>query len=129
MTTLPFISCGLGLALAIGFECVYAYVDKRWDTPADKDTWFIGIWSVVIAILICCGAMPLTPSGLFPWVPFFVVFILHMFINSGDGAYSRRSNSPPRYRPTSTPPTPPVNPGGRDMQNVPKPKPNNNQNG
>jgi hypothetical protein len=129
MTTLPFITCGLGLGVAIGFESAYAYIDKRWDTPADKDVWLICMWSTVIAVLICCGAMPLTPSGLFPFVPFLVVFVLHVYISCGGGSFGCRRNMIPRYRPPSTPPTPPVNPVGRDMQNVSKPKSNNQQKG
>jgi hypothetical protein len=116
-----YICCALGIAVAALFEVTYAYVDARWDTPADKDEWLIGVWSIVIAVLICCGAMPLTPKGLLPWGPFYVVFVFHIFLNSFGGTFARRSVLPPRYPPSTTPP---ANSDGRDVKKI---TPNNNQ--
>jgi hypothetical protein len=129
MTTLAFISCGLGLALAVFFEIALNYVDKRWDTPLDKVEWLLVFWGIIFAVLICGNIIPLKSPGMEDWIPFDIVAAIHLWVGVSGGSFSRRSISPPYYPPTSIPPTPPVNPGGRDIQNSPKPKSNNNQNG
>jgi len=119
-----YIGCALGIAVGVLFEVTYAYIDARWDTPADKDEWLLGVWSIVIAVLICCGAMPLTPKGLLPWVPFYVAFLFHIYMNSSGGTFTRRFIAPPRAPPVGTP-SPPDTSNGQDGRAVKKPS--NNQ--
>ncbi len=123
MITLPAITCVFGIGLAVVFEAAYDYIDKRWDTPLDKDNWLLVFWAIVIAVLICCGAMPLTTAGLFHWAPFCVVVSFHFFMVSGNQSFCRRKILPPQYSPTVIPPTPPANPNVRNVKNT---KPNNN---
>jgi len=129
MTTLAFISCGLGLALAVFFEIAFAYVDKRWDIPLDKVEWILVFWGIIFAVLICGNIIPLKSPGMEDWVPFYIVAAIHFYVGVSGGSFCRRSNYPPSYPPTSTPPTPPASPGERDMRNVTKSKTHNSQNG
>jgi hypothetical protein len=129
MIILAAITCVIAIFLVVLFEVTFAYIDERWDIPMDKMEWILVFWGLIFAVLICGKIMPLESPGITDWVPSLIVAAVHFYVDFSGGSFIRRSNLPPQYPPTSTPPKPPVNPGGRDVQNVPKPKSNNFQKG
>jgi hypothetical protein len=121
MTIQPLLTCALGLVLALLFEAAHAYVDKRWSTAFDKDDWFLGFWGMVVALLVCCRVMPLALPCMLNWVPFDVVVVLHAVMVQNGGSCVRRPGSPlPDL--DSTPPTPPADYDGQDLDCMKNPK-------
>ena len=91
----PVLTCALGIALAAVFELAYTYIDKRWNTPATKDGWVGTFWLLVILVLVLTKTMPYAPPGMFSWVPFIAVVLIHVAMVIDGSGFSRLPGSPP----------------------------------
>ena len=89
MTTLPLLIFIGSLLLAVAFECGYAFVNKRWSTPLDKDQWGVIYWFAIIIIGTTSRLMPLAPPMPSVVVPFFFIVIVHLLICVNGGSFER----------------------------------------
>jgi hypothetical protein len=77
------------LLLAVAFECGYAFVDKRWSTPFDKDQWGLIYWLAVGIIVATNQLIPQTLQMPRVLVPFGFVVIVHLLICVSGGSFER----------------------------------------
>lgn len=89
MIALPLLIFIGSLLLAIAFEYSYAFVNKRWATPLDKDQWGIIYWLAIIIIGATSRLIPLAPPMPFVLAPFIFVMIVHLLICVSGGSFER----------------------------------------
>jgi len=89
MTALPLLIFIGSLLLAIAFECVYAFVDRRWATPLEKEHWGVIYWLAIIIIGATSGLISMAPPVPFVLAPFVFVAIVHLLICVSGGSFER----------------------------------------
>jgi len=94
MTAFPLLIFIGSLLLAIVFEFGYAFVDKRWATPLDKEHWGVIYWLSIIITGATSGLISMMPPITFVLAPFFFVMIVHLIICITGGSFERYGRSP-----------------------------------
>jgi len=89
MIALPLLVFIGTLLLAVAFECGYAFVNKRWSTPLDKDQWGVIYWLAIIIVVATNQLMPLASQMPRVLAPFFFVVIVHLLVCVNGGSFGR----------------------------------------
>lgn len=89
MIALPLLIFIGSLLLAVAFECGYAFVNKRWSTPLDKEHWGLIYWLAVIIVVATNQLIPLAFQMPRVLAPFFFVMFVHLCICVCGGSFER----------------------------------------
>lgn len=103
MTLVPLATFATGLGIVICFETVYAFLDRRWRIPMDKEMWALLCWCGVVLLGVTCHLIPWPPSPTrFTWAPFAFVAFVHLVVVLEEPGWlpAGRLHLPPYVPPT-----------------------------
>ena len=88
MTLIPIATFVAALGLVVCFEAIYAFLDRRWSLPVDKEMWALLYWCAVVLLGVTSHVIPWPPDHGFRWAPFGLVCLCHFLVTFEDPGWS-----------------------------------------